>query len=260
MKASSLRGKVVLVTRAHSQAGVLAAMLNDRGASPILAPAIRILPALGRDLTEAVRELVGGAFEWVIFTSPSGVEALLVRLDPVAGVPARVAAIGEGTASALTQWGIEPALVPSAFTTEALATAMPRGSGRVLLARADIASKELESALATKGWTPVRVDAYRTVLSDELPAPAEEALRDGRVDVVTFTSASTVDGFVKMVGSIMSEGPRWPLVACIGPVTAGRARETGLPVDAVADPHTIEGLVAALERLFASGRSSRRER
>jgi uroporphyrinogen-III synthase len=226
----------------------------------VLAPAIRILAAPGRALDEAVRNLAGGSFAWIVFTSRSGVEAIFARMGAAHAVRAQVAAVGEGTAAALRERGVEPALVPSTFTTEALAAAMPRGSGRVLLARADIAPEGMETVLAAKGWTPERVDAYRTVLSEAMPPDAERALREGRVDSVTFTSASTVDGFVNMAGSIMAVVPRRPKVACIGPVTAGRAREAGLAVDAVADPHTIDGLVAAVERLFAPDRPSQRER
>jgi uroporphyrinogen-III synthase len=255
-----LRGRVVLVTRARSQAGELAAMLAARGASPLIAPAIRILPASSRALERAARQLIGGSFSWVVLTSRSGVESLFAHLGPGVGIPATVAAVGEGTAAALRQHGIEPDLVPSTFTTEALARAMPGGAGKVLLARADIASEEMEAALARKGWTPVRVDAYRTVPSRRLPAAASRALRGGGVDAETFTSASTVDGFVAMAGAVLAVAPRRAKVVCIGPVTAERAGQAGLGVDAVADPHTIEGLIVALERLFAPGRSTTRER
>jgi uroporphyrinogen-III synthase len=142
--------------------------------------------------------------------------------------------------------------MPSTFTTEALARAFPRvsaagvGSGdtRVLCARADIAPPGLEDALAAKGWRAERVDAYRTKTPRALPAEAREALRDGRVDAITFTSASTVRGFLGAVRVVTGN----PKVVCIGPVTAREAREHGLVVAAVAKPHTVDGLVAALER------------
>ena len=87
-----------------------------------------------------------------------------------------------------------------------------------------------------------------------MPAEAARVLQDGGVDVITFTSASTVEGFRRMLGSWDRLPQRRPKVACIGPVTASAARESGLAVDAVATPHTIEGLVAALESIFPSGR------
>jgi uroporphyrinogen-III synthase len=80
-----------------------------------------------------------------------------------------------------------------------------------------------------------------------LPAEARAALRSGEVDAVTFTSASTVRGFVRAIGVVKGN----PKVVCIGPVTAREAREHGLRVHAVADPHTVEGLITAVERALA---------
>jgi uroporphyrinogen-III synthase/uroporphyrinogen III methyltransferase/synthase len=114
----------------------------------------------------------------------------------------------------------------------------------VLCARADIAPEGLEAALEKKGWDAVRVDAYRTILATSLPRESRDAFRRGDVDAVTFTSASTVRGFINVLGAAKGI----PKVVCIGPVTAAAARAAGLPPAAVAKPHTIGGLVAALER------------
>ena len=92
-----------------------------------------------------------------------------------------------------------------------------------------------------------RVDAYRTRQAHRLPPEARTALQRGEVDAVTFTSASTVRGFLSALGQMKGN----PRVVCIGPVTARAARERGLHVHAVASPHTIEGLVAAVERALA---------
>ena len=161
---------------------------------------------------------------------------------------AKVAAIGEGTAEAFRRWARrDPDLVPATFTTAALARSFPRGEGRVLCARADIAPDGLEDALSAKGWTPTRVDAYRTKFPASLPEDAREAFGRARVDAITFTSASTVRGFVHAARLVRGD----PKVVCIGPVTAREARERGLIVATVARPHTIEGLVDALERALA---------
>jgi uroporphyrinogen-III synthase len=232
-------------------------MLEERGAEAIVAPAIEVLPASAGALDRAVSELTRGEFAWVVVTSRAGVEAVFGRLGAEKDgrgrhdVPALVAAVGEGTAGALRERGIEPDLVPTTFTTSALGKAMPRGNGKVLLARADIAPPGLDQAVRKKGWTPVRVDAYRTQLASGLPAAAGDALRQGRVDVVTFTSASTVEGFLAAARSLVDEGATLPPAVCIGPVTAAAAREAGISVVAEGRPHTIEGLVAALERAMA---------
>jgi uroporphyrinogen-III synthase len=239
-----LDGAVVLVTRPRAQADELIRALEARGATAVAAPAVEILPARSAALTAALRELSMGRFDWLTLTSRNTVDMLEARLLPE-DVRARVAVIGEGTAEAFRAWtGRDPDLMPRTFTTAALSRTFPRGTGRVLCARADIAPEGLEDALAAKGWAPVRVHAYRTRTPTSLPRAARGVLRDGSVDAITFTSASTVRGFVGTVGALRGN----PKVICIGPVTAREARARGFRVSGVADPHTIEGLVDAVER------------
>lgn len=238
--------------------------LEGRGARALVAPAIEIVPAPAGPLDEALRGAMGGRFDWVVLTSRAGVEAVARRLDALGArfpeLPARVAVVGEGTAAALEERGRSPDLVPRRYTTAGLARSMPRGDGRALLARADIAPDGLEAALGAKGWTVERVDAYGTRLADRLPPEAHRALLSNRVDAITFTSASTVRGFVRMAGSELraltgagsGDGGRGrrTRVVCIGPVTAEAASAAGFAVDAVASPHTIGGLVEALVRVL----------
>jgi uroporphyrinogen III methyltransferase/synthase len=246
--AQSLAGRTVIVTRPPEQAAELVRLLKRRGATVILAPAIQIVSVGTAALTRALRDLADGRFDWVTITSPRTVDVFRQHLTP-RDVRARVAAIGDGTAEAFRRWTRrDPDLVPKTFTTSALARAFPRGDGRVLCPRADVAPEGLEDALEAKGWHPVRVDAYRTRFPRSLPKEAREALRRGAVDAISFTSASTVRGFVQAVDAVKGA----PKVICIGPVTAKAARDHGLMVHAVAKPHTVEGLVAAVERALAS--------
>jgi uroporphyrinogen-III synthase len=237
------------VTRPEEDVRSLGDRLRELGAEAIEAPTIEILPIEDTSILDsALVSVAAGRFSWVVFTSPRAVAAVDERLGAqrLEFPPAqRVAAIGPGTRQRLRDIGITAEFTAEPHTTEALARGFPRGEGMVLLPRADIATEELEEELRTKGWTPVRVDAYRTRTPDRLPAEAAAAIGAGRVDAVCFTSASTVRGFVTMAGVV-----RGPRVVCIGPVTARAAEESGLRVDAVAEPHTIDGLVAALERLL----------
>lgn len=247
-----LAGRTIVVTRPRPEADELARLLERRGARAIVAPAIEVAPVRSAALTKALAELADGAFAWVTLTSPRTVDVLAERLEP-AQVRAKVAAVGEGTAEAYRRWSRRrPDLVPKAFTTASLGRAFPRGDGRVLTPRADVAPEGLEDALERKGWRPTRVDAYRTRMPRSLPAEARTALRGGEVDAVTFTSASTVRGFVGALGPVKGS----PKVVAIGPVTAREARTHGLHVHAVASPHTIEGLVAAVERALRPRRAT----
>jgi uroporphyrinogen-III synthase len=246
-----LVGRIVLVTRPADQSSSLVNLLDRLGAHAIVAPTIEIVPARSAALTTALRGLAAGEFAWITLTSRATVEMLRDRLEGPRAVDAKVAVIGEGTAEAFRRWTRrDPDLVPPTFTTVGLARAFPRGHGRVLCARADIAPEGLEDALAAKGWTPTRVDAYRTRMPRTLPPEAREALRRGEVDAVTFTSASTVRGFVGALGPVKARTAGRPKVVCIGPVTASEARARGLPVHAVARPHTIEGIAAAVQRVL----------
>lgn len=241
----TLAGRTILVTRPAEQAALLVRELERRGARVLVAPTIRLIPARSAALTAALKELTAGRFDWITLTSAATVDVLRDRLASPREVRAQVAAIGDGTAAAFRRWARrDPDLQPATFTTATLARVFPRGSGRVLTARADIAPEGLEDALVRKGWEAVRVDAYRTLFATSLPRGARDALHRGEVDAVTFTSASTVRGFVNALGAAKGT----PKVVCIGPVTAAAARDAGLRPAVVAKPHTIEGLVAALER------------
>ena len=253
-----LAGRTIVVTRPAERATRLLQILEARGARPLLAPAIELKPVRSTELTKALKDLAAGGFTWVLLTSPATVRMLDERLQGPGDVRAKVAAIGEGTAAAFVHWsgGREPDLMPRAFTVAALARAFPRGEGRVLCARADIAPEGLEDALTAKGWRPLRVDAYRTVFPTSLPADTRTALKAGEVDAITFTSASTVRGFINAVGAIGLRGN--PKVVCIGPVTAKEARAHGLRVHAVANPHTTDGLIDALERALTPRRRATR--
>ncbi len=241
-----LFGKRVVVTRTREQASQLVVALRDAGAEPVEVPVIEVVePAdQGSALAAAARQL--HIYDWVVLTSPNGARRLLEAVATSGGdgrwfAGTKLAAIGPGTAAALTKRGLRADLVPERFVAEALLEAFPSGPGRVLLARAEVARDVLPDGLEAKGWDVHVVDAYRT-----LPVPQTEsarvALQDA--DVITFTSSSTVERFVEAFG--VDAVP--PVVACIGPITADTARAYGLTVDVEAEVHSIRGLVTALVR------------
>jgi len=238
---------VVVVTRPADEVAELTDLLRAEGAEVLEAPAIEIMPAEDTGpLDDAVSDLCEGGFGWVVFSSPRAVDAVRERMDALGytrGMAAMIAAVGPATAASLLEAGFHVHLVADPHTTEVLAGQFPTGQGRVLLPRADIAPPGVEERLAAKGWTPVRVVAYRTGLSAALPDEVATALADGLVDAVTFSSASTVRGFAAIAPRKDGYG-----AVCIGPVTARAAREEGFSVAAVAEPHTIDGLAAAVIR------------
>jgi uroporphyrinogen III methyltransferase/synthase len=236
-----LFGKRIVVTRTRAQASELSARLHDLGAEAIEVPTITIEPPAdgGAAVRAAADRLAAGTYDWLVLTSPNGVERFLAEVPDSRSVRASVAAIGPGTAAALAERRIVADLVPERYVAEGLLDAFPPGPGRVLVARAEVARDVLPDGLAADGWDVDVVDAYRTVAAT---ITDEQLERIGSADAITFTSSSTVERFVDAAG--LDHLP--PVVACIGPVTADTARRLGLTVDVEASEHTIAGLVAAL--------------
>lgn len=247
-----LFGQTVLVTRSRTQASVLAAGLAELGAEAIEAPTIDIQPAADFALVDAALGRLG-EFQWVVFTSPNGVEAMLDRLmavgrDSRSLATCKIAAIGPGTAAALAQRGLKADLLPAEFTAEDLGKALAASSAgqKVLLARADIATEQLPQILRQAGAQVEEVAVYRTVIPDALPPEALEALREGRVHWVTFTSSSTADNFVALLKKHGLDIPKSAKLAAIGPVTVRTLESHGLKPTVTASPHTIEALIDAM--------------
>lgn len=265
MQGSSLAGLRVVVTRRAEQARGLIDLLRRRAALPIECPTIRIVPPLTwTPVDDAARRLSEGDFDFVLFTSANAVEHLFGRLDEVgenaraalAGGAVRVGAVGRRTRAALEERNVPVDLVPEVATAEDLGRALGRGAGRVLLPRAEHVPTSLGDVLTANGWTPVPVTVYRTVAADP-PGPAATKVKGGAYDAVTFTSASTVRGFVAafgVPGALKPDAPRGDkTVACIGPVTTAACEEAGLRVDVVASEPSNEALIEALARAGASG-------
>ena len=245
-----LFGRQIVVTRAQAQAGSLSRWLRDLGARPIEVPTIRIEPAAdgGAALRRAARRLREGYYDWVVFSSANAAEALLGQLvDARSFGAARIAAVGPGTADVLESWRLIPDVVPDRAVAEGLLEAFPspaRPGARVLIPRAAAGRDVLPEGLAAAGWEVDAVTAYRTV-GVSLTEAEREAVAGA--DAICFASGSAVDSFLAATGGLDT----WPpVVVCIGPTTAAAAAAAGVEVTAVADPHTLPGLIAALMAVF----------
>jgi len=246
-----LNGKRILITRPRSQSAGVARRLEALGAIPILFPVIEIAPVkVSRTLDKALRQL--DQYNWLVLTSANGVQATWKRLGDlhITALPEglKVAAIGPKTAAALRSVGVQPDFVPDEYVAEAILPGLGELRGcRVLLLRADLARPALPQAIRQGGGKAHEIAVYNTVAA-EPDIEGLEALRQG-VDVVTFTSSSTVRNFISLVRHADLDPaalPGKPLYACIGPVTAQTAREEGLSPALVAREYTTEGLIKAL--------------
>lgn len=246
-----LFGKRVLVTRSRTQAGTLSGLLAARGAEAVDLPAIAVEPLSDTsDLDAVLGELAG--FDWVIFTSTNGVDAVFRRLtaagrDARVFASARVAAIGPATAEALAVRGIAADLMPAAYTSRSVANSFASldvRDARILLPRADIAPPALPDGLRQMGALVTEVSAYRTVVPGEASVEAKGILASGTIDAITFTSSSTVRNLVALLdGAELINGSK---VVSIGPVTSKTASELGVRVDKEAVEHTVRGVADAV--------------
>ena len=253
-----LFGKRVLVTRSRTQASTLSELLAREGALPIEIPAIEISAVDDYStIDRAISSLQ--SYDWIIFTSANGVDAIFSRmaalgLDSRALGGVKVGAIGPATAAALELRGINPDRVPGEFVSEAMVEALSDvdlNKARVLLPRSEIARDELATGLARLGALVEDLPVYRTVTPQESRAKALKALNDGTIDIVTFTSSSTVANLVDMLDG--NAGLLDDLtIACIGPITTNKAKDLGLNVNIMAREYTTAGLVQAMKDYFTS--------
>ena len=259
--ARPLTGKVVVVTRPRAQAQAFAGLLEAAGARVLLVPTIAIEPPTSWEPLDRALERLDD-YRWAVFTSVNGVEMTRRRLEEKGrGADAlrgcRLAAIGPATAEALRAMGLETEVVPEEYVAEALAErlrALIRPGERVLLARAAEARDVLVTLLEAAGARVDEVPAYRT--RPERTEDAGElrgALGEGRVDVVTFTSSSTVRHFAGLFpGEDLPGLLRGVAVACIGPVTRATALALGLETRIVPREYTIPALAQAIADHYAS--------
>jgi len=247
-----------VVTRSRDQASNLVQLLNAAGARCLEAPTIVIAPPADfAPLDAALQHL--SRYDWVIFTSANGVRAFMDRLfhmglDVRALGRPRLAVIGPATAQALRDYSLVADVVPDTFQAEGLLAALePRllGGTRLLLARAEQARDVLPEGLARLGLKVDVVPVYRAVPPSSVPPEIAELLSAGRVDILTFTSSSTVHNFAGLVGQARFQTlAASAAVASIGPITTATLKEYGITPRIESAAFTIPALAAAIIEYF----------
>jgi uroporphyrinogen III methyltransferase/synthase len=261
-----LFGKRVLVTRPRDQAAELVDRLEARGAEAIEAPMIRIVPPEDyRPLDEACTR--AGTFDWIIFASANAVDAFIQRLlatpqDLRALNGVKLCAVGPATAERATRHGLKVDLTPPEFRAESVLQAIAQAGDlrglKILLPHADIGREVLADELRKQGAEVTEVVAYRTVLAEPERDGEPDVYRmllEQRIDVVTFTSASAVRSFVKVLGAEpAADLLRMTIVASIGPVTAEAATRCNIQTTIMPTSYTVPGLVDAITDYFETSK------
>lgn len=277
MRPGPLAGCRVLVTRPAHQAAPTVAALEAAGAAVVVEPLIRIEPPVDPGpLREAAADLLEGAYDWAVVTSPNGAAALADALEQAAGWPpgagpasegergarvrARLCAVGPGTRKVLESRGLAVHCVPEraegVAIPEALERLEPLEGRRILLALGDRADDRLEAALRARGARPMRVTAYRTLEDPGAARRAAERVRRRAVDLVLVASPSQVAALSgALVPSGAGRGDGEILAVAIGPTTARAAVQAGWRVTQACSPDPA-GLVAACVEAWSATKAS----
>lgn len=249
----------VVITRSRRGNAALAEMLRAGGFSPVPVDTLEFAPP--EDWTKVDARLTSlQEFHWLLFTSATGARFFLERMKrlslklPWQGRPA-VAAVGEGTASALRKEGVRVEFVPSTFTAQSLAEQLPRGrGGDVLILRAEEGDPEMVPILERDGFKVTDLAIYRT---SPLVGGGEDAGRAVRgADAIVFASPSAVEAFAASLDPPVAASPlaRSLPAFCIGPVTASAARERGFERVLTPETHTLESLLQCLSAAAGEAR------
>jgi len=247
-----LAGVRVLLTRPRELSSRLAALLRREGAEVLENPSIATVPLESAEFEESLEKLSRGGYDWLVFTSPSGVRIffgmLLERKDIRALGNVKVAAIGQGSEKALRSYGIRADYVPPVFDGETLGRELRRicaPGERLLIPRAKLGNQALIDELSRSGELEVTdLAAYDTVYVSSPVMDEKAAFAEGEIDYAVFTSASTVKGFAAAVGDMDYSRVR---AICIGKQTASAAEALGMRVS-VSEKATLPSLAECLRR------------
>jgi uroporphyrinogen III methyltransferase / synthase len=260
-----LFGRRIVVTRPREDAPELVDRLAALGADPIEAPMIRIAPPEDwSPLDQAVAE--ASSFDWIVFTSGNAVDHFMERLHAGAGdvrdlKGVKLCTVGPATRQRLERHGIRVDLMPADFRAEGVVQALKAqgdlAGSRFLLPRADIGRELLAEELRKADADVTDVTTYRTLpveLDGEGDPDIYRMLLDRAIDVVTFTSASSVKNFattfgVEQTADLLGQ----TVVAAIGPVTADAAERLGIAVAVMPQEYTIPALVEAIVQHYRQG-------
>lgn len=257
-----LHGKTILITRAAGQASQFTRLLQAQGATVLELPAIEIVPPSSWELLDgAIAHL--SQFNWLVLTSTNGVDFFFERLQALgqdaralAGV--KIAVVGKKTAACLKQYGLQPDFVPPDFVADSLVAHFPEPlpGQAVLFPRVETGGREvLVQEFTAQGASVTEVPAYQSACAQSIPMEIQTALRQSRVDAITFASSKTVQCFYQLMQSadLLDQSPSFSglCLASIGPQTSVTCNSLLGRVDVEAVEYTLEGLTQALLEWFA---------
>jgi len=254
-----LMGKTIVVTRAREQASDLVNRLSVLGAECLEYPTIKVMPPDDNNPLEAAVTRLAD-YDWLVFTSVNGVDFFFKCLfaqgkDVRALHQLRTAVIGPATAKRLFDFGLKSDIVPESYRAESVVKAFSKENikgKKILIPRAKDARPILPVELTKIGAVVDEVTAYHTQAVSDNADDLVARLKKGSIDLITFTSSSTVTNFHALLPPESIENlMNSVVIASIGPITADTAKQLGFGVDIIADSYTIPDLCAAIQKYYS---------
>lgn len=239
----SLQNKKVLVTRTAEQAQSFADKIMQLGGVPVLLPLIE-LKAINTDLL--TQELASNQFDWIIFTSPQSVRFFFEE-NSLNQNKAKIAVVGSGTKKALEDKGISVDFIPSQFTAKQLAKEIQLiANSHIFIPRSALAKNDIVEILEERACKVTTLSVYQNT---EVKYATKDInkLKLESIDFITFTSGSAVESYI-----VNGLTPYTAKTICIGPETAKVAEKLSVKVDAIASPHTIDGVIEEIKKSLTS--------
>ncbi|MDF2558003.1 MAG: uroporphyrinogen-III synthase [Bacillales bacterium] len=254
-----LQGKTVLITREKSQARDLSETISNHGGVPIEVPLLSFQLPSGQVKTDTVQKIERvNAFDWVVFTSKNGVDFFFkflqeLKIDLSPNV--KIAVIGKKTLQVIENYGYKPAFVPPSYVAEAFLPSFLEilESGElVLICKGNLARDYIAKGLREKGFEVEQAIVYDNVQPEGTDALLVRAFRETKVDIVLFTSPSTINNFMDAIHkNHLEEFVQESVIVSIGPVTTKRIEELGLKVSLSPSEFTVQGMMVELEKYFS---------
>jgi uroporphyrinogen-III synthase len=251
-KDQPLKGYRVLVTRGKKQAAKFMNLIAANGGVPHAIPLIDFIPVANAGHVEKQLNSLE-EYDWLIFTSQNGVEfffALLQQVKKPVKMP-KIAVIGNKTKEALAAKGYAPDFIPDQFVAEAFAAQFLghlAEDDKVLIVKGNLARSVIADEINQFGAYCEEFIAYDTIFPETSERVLIELLQNGSVDIITFTSSSTVQHFMEAVRRLgMQKEAGKKIVVCIGPITRKTAEDYGLEVAVCPDEeYTTHAMIESL--------------
>lgn len=244
-----LLGKRILVPRGKKEAKGFSALVEKYGGVPLEIPLLAFRPiALSKEITELMNQI--HTYDWIIFTSNVTVETFLSLFQNQTIKLPNIAVIGKRTAEVLNKSGYAIQFIPKEYVAEGFVRdfiPLVYKSMKVLLPKGNLARDYIGDSLSRAGANVDEIVVYETYLPEESKLQLQAAITERKLDILTFTSPSTVDHFMEVVEAYgLHKNIEDFLISCIGPVTKEKIESVGLRVDVMPSTYTVEDMLKHL--------------